>query len=310
MGHIFISYSHSDIEYAHKLQESLQNEGFDVWIDDRIDYGDEWPMVIQERLDTCQAFILIATENSYKSRWVQKEVARAQRINKVFFPLLLSGNPWLTIESTQYLDVRSGSLPPDRFYGRLAAVVPRIRERNAAADASTTSTSPIPETHVFREAAIRPKFWNAKRKRIAALIGTGTAFFVFAALLLFALGNVLGFINTDNTVIVQSPRISNLITTTDKNSDSNTFSFSKDQPIYVRFDLSSRLQSDYTTRWYYVVDLPGIKLNFLVKTLTYTTRASDGSLYFHMDNLTMPGSYRVDIYNNETLIGRRHFTAD
>lgn len=46
MGHIFISYSHKDLSYIHKLAEALVNEGFEVWIDDRIDYGDEWPMVI------------------------------------------------------------------------------------------------------------------------------------------------------------------------------------------------------------------------------------------------------------------------
>ena len=89
MGHIFISYSHKDAAYVHSLREKLIFEGYEVWIDDRIDYGDEWPMVIQEHLDTCDAFILIATESAYKSRWVQKEVTRAQRINKPFFPLLL-----------------------------------------------------------------------------------------------------------------------------------------------------------------------------------------------------------------------------
>ena len=46
MGHIFISYSHKDKDYIHRLQDALQAEGFEVWIDDRIDFGDEWPMVI------------------------------------------------------------------------------------------------------------------------------------------------------------------------------------------------------------------------------------------------------------------------
>ena len=39
MAHIFISYSHKDKAYVHRLAETLQNENFDVWIDDRIDYG-------------------------------------------------------------------------------------------------------------------------------------------------------------------------------------------------------------------------------------------------------------------------------
>jgi hypothetical protein len=128
MGYIFISYGHKDKDYVHRLQEALQNEGFDVWIDDRIDYGDEWPIVIQEKLDACDAFILVATENSFKSKWVQKEVTRAQRINKPFFPLLLSGETWLSIESTQHVDVKDQELPPTKFFEGLAHVTPRRKE--------------------------------------------------------------------------------------------------------------------------------------------------------------------------------------
>ena len=143
MGHIFISYSHKDSSYIHKLAEALVNEGFEVWIDDRIDYGDEWPMVIQDRLDACDAFILVATEDAYKSKWVQKEVTRAQRISKPFFPLLLSGSTWIAFESTQYADVRDKSLPPEKFYKRLSSVTPRNK--------------PIPISPLPREESKPPK---------------------------------------------------------------------------------------------------------------------------------------------------------
>ena len=39
MSHIFISYSHKDSEYVEKLEQKLIEEGFNVWIDHRIDYG-------------------------------------------------------------------------------------------------------------------------------------------------------------------------------------------------------------------------------------------------------------------------------
>ena len=84
MGHIFISYSHNDKEYVHKLQEALLSQGFNVWIDDRIDYGTRWPKVIQDHLDGCDAFIVIVSENSFESEWVQNEVTRAKRIGKPF----------------------------------------------------------------------------------------------------------------------------------------------------------------------------------------------------------------------------------
>jgi hypothetical protein len=129
MGHIFISYSHKDKDYVHKLQKALQKEGFEVWIDDRIDYGTSWPRILQEKLDTCDAFILVASENSYESEWVQNEVARAKRKGKPFFPLLVNGDAWLSVEVTQYVDVRDGSLPIEKFYTRLEQVTSRKNER-------------------------------------------------------------------------------------------------------------------------------------------------------------------------------------
>jgi Tol biopolymer transport system component len=128
MGHIFISYSHKDKEYVHTLRNALISAGFDVWIDDRIDYGTRWPKVIQDQLDACQAFIVVISANSYDSEWVQNEVARAKRKGKPFFPLLLSGEPWLSVEATQYFDVRDGTTPDERFYARLATAATRRKD--------------------------------------------------------------------------------------------------------------------------------------------------------------------------------------
>ena len=126
MGHIFISYSHKDTDYAHKLADVLQREGFDVWIDARLDYGSQWPMEIQRQLDDCSAFILIMTPRAYQSEWVQSELSRAKRKIKPIFPLLLEGDePWLSVESTQYYDVRGDKMPDSRFLGALGRVISR-----------------------------------------------------------------------------------------------------------------------------------------------------------------------------------------
>ena len=124
MGHIFISYSHKDSEYAHALADRLQSLGFSVWIDARLDYGSQWPQAIQKYLDSCDAFILIMSPRSFASDWVQSELQRAKRKRKPVFPLLLEGDEtWLAVESTQYYDVRSRKLPDDEFYSDLKQVV-------------------------------------------------------------------------------------------------------------------------------------------------------------------------------------------
>jgi formylglycine-generating enzyme required for sulfatase activity len=128
MGHIFISYSHKDTEYAHRLADTLQSEGFNVWIDARLDYGSQWPSEIQKQLDSCDAFILIMTPRAFASDWVQSELQRAKRKLKPIFPLLLEGDePWLSVESTQYYDVRGQMLPDAKFYSTLEHVTSRTQ---------------------------------------------------------------------------------------------------------------------------------------------------------------------------------------
>jgi formylglycine-generating enzyme required for sulfatase activity len=127
MGHIFISYSHKDTKYAHELAENLQNMGFEVWIDERLDYGAQWPQELQKQLDGCSAFILIMSRHSYASEWVQSELQRAKRKLKPIFPLLLDGDePWLSVESTQYYDVRESANPDPKFYSALKNVIAPI----------------------------------------------------------------------------------------------------------------------------------------------------------------------------------------
>jgi hypothetical protein len=124
MGHVFVSYSHKDTKYAHRLAEDLQQKGIDVWIDERLDYGSQWPHEIQRQLDSCDAFIIIMSPRAFASEWVQSELQRAKRKLKPIFPLLLEGDePWLSVESTQYYDVRNQGLPDNKFYSALKRVV-------------------------------------------------------------------------------------------------------------------------------------------------------------------------------------------
>ncbi len=128
MKHIFVSYSHKDMDYAYKLADILQNNGFTVWIDARLDYGSQWPLEIQTQLDACGAFILIMTPRAYASEWVQSELQRAKRKLKPIFPLLLEGDePWLSVESTQFYDVRGETFPDEKFYATLKRVL-TVRE--------------------------------------------------------------------------------------------------------------------------------------------------------------------------------------
>ncbi len=118
-GHVFVSYSHKDSEYTHQLAEEMEKYHIPVWIDDRIDYGTRWPQVIQEKIDTCKAFILIMSDNARASDWVNNELTYAMGKGKRIYPLLLKGGVWLAVASIQYVNVRNRKLPEEPFYRTL-----------------------------------------------------------------------------------------------------------------------------------------------------------------------------------------------
>jgi DNA-binding response OmpR family regulator len=118
-GHVFISYSHKDSDYTHKLAEEIERHNIPVWIDDRIDYGTRWPHVIQEKIDTCAAFVLIMSDHARASDWVNNELTYAMTKGKKVFPLLLKGETWLAVTSIQHADVRNRRLPKESFYKTL-----------------------------------------------------------------------------------------------------------------------------------------------------------------------------------------------
>jgi hypothetical protein len=143
MADVFISYSHKDGGYAHRLADELRSHQIEVWIDDRIDYGDQWPRVIQDNLAACRIFIVLMSSRSFNSMWVQNEVSYAQANQKTVFPLLLEGDVWLSMSARQYVDVQTGEMPPEKFFDRLK------RELN-----KPISSAPRPTGRVTRKPGI------------------------------------------------------------------------------------------------------------------------------------------------------------
>lgn len=125
MTHVFISYSKKNRGYARKLADFLLASGFDVWIDDRIDFGSNWEREIFAAIDGCAAIIVIMTPESYDSLWVQRERQYAERRGKQPFPLLLEGEPFPFYVVIQHYDVRGEALPGAEFLEQLAEYAPR-----------------------------------------------------------------------------------------------------------------------------------------------------------------------------------------
>ena len=121
-NHVFISYSRKDQTYARSLADDLRRHGCEVWIDDRIDYGDRWWRTIVQAIRSSAALIVVMTPDAEESDWVEKETMLAQREGKPILPLLLRGKEFPLLITTQYADVTGGQMPPQDFYDRLRRV--------------------------------------------------------------------------------------------------------------------------------------------------------------------------------------------
>lgn len=82
---VYISHSHKDKDAANRIASRLREGGHNVWIDAAsIKPGDNISQKVQEGLEQADALIVIVSENSRQSKWVQYEFSAIafQQISK------------------------------------------------------------------------------------------------------------------------------------------------------------------------------------------------------------------------------------
>ncbi len=71
---IFISHSKKDKWLANRLMSDLKQLGHDPWVDDfKINVGDSIPKSIQSGIDDSDFMVVLLSENSIQSGWVEQE---------------------------------------------------------------------------------------------------------------------------------------------------------------------------------------------------------------------------------------------
>lgn len=107
-GNIFISYSRNDVEFVKTLAADLKSIGFNVWWDiSKLQGGDNWVRSINSALEKSHYCIVVATPDSMKSLWVEREYTYAFNRNLKVIPILLkSCDLPFAFSTIQYLDFR------------------------------------------------------------------------------------------------------------------------------------------------------------------------------------------------------------
>ena len=70
MSDIFISYARSTARQAEQVEEALRSLGYSVWRDDELPAHRSYAEVIDERLRSAKAVVVIWSAEAAKSQWV------------------------------------------------------------------------------------------------------------------------------------------------------------------------------------------------------------------------------------------------
>jgi len=103
-GSIFISYASEDRVAAFRLADQLSAAGLEVWVDRRINPGDNYRHTIERHIHECCAFVPVLSRNTQtdQPRWFRKEWELAARDlapeywgldRGVFFPVVVDDTP-------------------------------------------------------------------------------------------------------------------------------------------------------------------------------------------------------------------------
>lgn len=88
MGYAFISYGSNDRDIVNPIKDILVANGIKTWIaPDDIPIGSVYSEVINEAIKNCVLFVMILTNESQRSLWIQRELERASAYEKSIVPI-------------------------------------------------------------------------------------------------------------------------------------------------------------------------------------------------------------------------------
>ncbi|MCH8615076.1 TIR domain-containing protein [Sphingomonas sp. SM33] len=106
MADVFVSYARPDELDAKRVADALRRAGFSVWRDDELPAHRAYADVIQERLNSSKAVVVLWSPNAAKSQWVRAE-ADAARLAGTLVQVTLDGSlPPLPFNQIQCADLR------------------------------------------------------------------------------------------------------------------------------------------------------------------------------------------------------------
>lgn len=99
--HIFYSYARGS-GFGSAIASFMAREELPAWVDSELEPGEAWEDVIEERIASAAALIVIMDARSAASAYVKKEIALAQKFGLPIIPVLAGGEPFPAFADKQY----------------------------------------------------------------------------------------------------------------------------------------------------------------------------------------------------------------
>ncbi len=114
LKHIFLSYSHEDIDFMRRLRADLRAEGLDVWTDkQRLEPGTQMWSEIEKAIESAGCMVVILSPDAKQSVSVKRELIYAETFGVRIFPVLARGNKRnavpITLSDILWVDARRDS---------------------------------------------------------------------------------------------------------------------------------------------------------------------------------------------------------
>ena len=113
MADIFVSYARSDEPVAERVAAALRGEGYEVWRDDELPAHRSYADVIDERLRSAKAVIVLWSAEAAKSQWVRAEADLARASGTLVQAVLDGIIPPLPFNQIQCADLSGWEGDPD-----------------------------------------------------------------------------------------------------------------------------------------------------------------------------------------------------
>jgi adenylate cyclase len=105
MSDVFISYARADEERAGRIAETLRSRGDRVWRDDELPAHRAYAEVIEERLKSAQAVVVLWSAEAAKSEWVRAEADAARGAKTLIQARLDAAIPPIPFNQIQCADL-------------------------------------------------------------------------------------------------------------------------------------------------------------------------------------------------------------